>query len=262
MQRRWLIPLATGTGAWTILAIAPPCWAAGGVKRVWWLPEDYSTTGYHFDNLFNIVLFETAVAFAAVVIALIYFVVRYRHREGHRAVYERGDRPIHLAITVTLALIVFIAIDMNIVHRSNVSLAEIAEQAPDPESAFVVFVTGEQFNWVITYPGTDGQFGTLDDIETRNEMHVPVGEKVLVRITSRDVIHSFNIPQLRVKMDAVPGMETRVWFEVTEPTKLELACAELCGWGHYMMKGRVVAESREAVERWLQEQEQFQEAMR
>lgn len=236
--------------------------ADGGVKRVWWLPEDYSTMGHHFDSLFNIVFLETAIAFAAVVIALVYFIVRYRHRPGHRAEHERGDRPIHLAITLALALLVFVAIDMNIVHRSNVIMAEMAEEAPTPESAFTVFVTGEQFNWVVTYPGKDGEFGTLDDIEVRNEMHVPVNQKVLVRLTSRDVIHAFNVPQLRVKMDAVPGMETRVWFQITEPTKLELACAELCGWGHYIMRGRLVAESAEDVQRWLAEREAFQNAAR
>ena len=224
---------------------------------VWWLPPDYSTTGHHYDRLFNIVLYETAVAFAAVVIALVYFGIRYRHRAGHAAQYERGDQPRHLLITLALAMLVFVAIDMNIVHRSNVSLDEIRGEMPSPDNGFVVWVTGEQFNWVVTYPGKDGKFGTIDDITLRNEMRVPTGTKVLVRLTARDVIHAFNIPQLRVKMDAVPGMETRVWFEVREPVTLELACAELCGWGHYMMKGKFVAEPRAQFERWLREQEQF-----
>ncbi len=224
---------------------------------VWWLPPDYSTTGHHYDRLFNIVLYETAVAFAAVVIALVYFAIRYRHREGRRAEYDRGDQPKHIMITLALAMIVFVAIDMNIVHRSNVSIDEIRSGMPDPDDGLVVWVTGEQFNWVVTYPGPDGKFGTIDDVTLRNEMHVPVNTKVLVRLTSRDVIHAFNVPQLRVKMDAVPGMETRVWFEAKEPVELELACAELCGWGHYMMKGRLVIEPREDFERWLKEQEAF-----
>ena len=163
-------------------------------------------------------------------------------------------------ITLALAMLVFVAIDMNIVHRSNVSLEAIREEMPGPDDGLVIWVIGEQFNWVVNYPGRDGEFGTLDDIVLRNELHVPVNTKVLVRLTSRDVIHAFNVPQLRVKMDAVPGMETRVWFEVKEPVELELACAELCGWGHYMMKGRLVAEPREEFERWLKEQEAFQMA--
>jgi cytochrome c oxidase subunit 2 len=220
----------------------------------WWLPEDVSTIGHQVDHLFHVVLAETAVAFAAVVAALIYFSWRYRSRPGHRAMYTHGNERRHLVLTLSLAAVVFIAVDMNIVRLANANLRDVREQAPDPKEALVIEVMAEQFNWQISYAGRDGKFGTMDDLVVPNQMHVPVNQKVLVHLRSRDVIHSFSLAHLRLKMDCVPGLVTGVWFQATRTGQFELACAELCGWGHYTMRGRLTVESREEFERWLNEQ--------
>ena len=88
-----------------------------------------------------------------------------------------------------------------------------------PETDFVVQVTAKQFNWQVVYPGADGKFGTADDKLLLDEMHVPVNKVIRVLLKSQDVIHSFFVPQFRMKQDAVPGREIKQWFEATKPGK-------------------------------------------
>ena len=99
-----------------------------------------------------------------------------------------------------------------------------------------------------------------DDLFLVNDLHVPVDEDFLVQLKSMDVLHSFFLPNLRIKQDAVPGMKIPVWFKATETGQFDIVCAELCGWGHYKMKGRVTVESREDFDRWLESQYAKQEA--
>jgi cytochrome c oxidase subunit 2 len=220
----------------------------------WWLPEDASTKGHHIDHLFNVVVVETGVAFAVVVALLVYFMFRYRSRPGHRAVYTHGNERRHLYLTLSLAMVVFIGVDLNIVRLANANLRDIRASSPDPAEAVEIEVLAEQFAWNVRYPGGDGEIGTMDDVVARNEMHVPLGKKIVVKLRSRDVIHSFCLPHLRIKMDCVPGMTTGVWFEAAHVGQFELACAELCGWGHYTMRGRLIVETPEQFERWLEDQ--------
>jgi cytochrome c oxidase subunit 2 len=101
-------------------------------------------------------------------------------------------------------------------------------------------VTGRQFNWDFRYPGPDNELYTSDDIvRTDGHLYLPYGEEVLLKITSADVLHSFFLPNLRLKQDVVPGMEQRMWFKAMERGRFDIVCAELCGWGHYKMKGRI-----------------------
>jgi cytochrome c oxidase subunit 2 len=123
-----------------------------------------------------------------------------------------------------------------------------------PNGALQVHVTGEQFAWNFRYAGPDGKFDTADDIVTLNQLHFPVGIPVVATLTSKDVIHSFFLPQFRVKQDLVPGMTTRIWFEATRVGNWELACAELCGLGHYRMKGFVTVDTPEDFQKWLTDQ--------
>ena len=123
-----------------------------------------------------------------------------------------------------------------------------------------VEVVGRQFEWRLRYPGRDGTLGTPDDLFLVNDLHVPADEDFLVQLKSMDVLHSFFIPNLRIKQDAVPGMKIPVWFKATENGEYDIVCAELCGWGHYKMKGRVTVESRADFERWLEKMYAQQEA--
>jgi len=122
-----------------------------------------------------------------------------------------------------------------------------------PSSDLVIQVTGKQFNWEIVYPGPDGRLGTVDDLQMENELHVPVGKVVRVALKSKDVIHSFFLPNLRLKQDAVPGREIVAWFEATKPGKYEMPCAELCGFGHSGMGGWLYVHTAEEYENWVKE---------
>jgi cytochrome c oxidase subunit II len=147
---------------------------------------------------------------------------------------------------------------------------------PD-DDAFHVEVVGQQFEWIVRYPGPDGKFGEVDhdkvhkdlnplglvksdpaakdDIVVRGNVHVPVGRMTVVQLRSLDVLHSFTVPLFRTKQDLIPGFTAYTQFTVTEQGEFELACAELCGLGHYRMQGKVIAQSEEDLEQWLAEQE-------
>jgi cytochrome c oxidase subunit 2 len=117
----------------------------------------------------------------------------------------------------------------------------------------VVRVTAKQFNWEVQYPGPDGRFDTDDDLVLENDLEVPVDAVVHVRLRSRDVIHSFFLPHLRLKQDAVPGREIVVWFQATRPGRYEIPCAELCGFGHSGMKGFLTVNTPEQFRAWIEE---------
>jgi cytochrome c oxidase subunit 2 len=93
--------------------------------------------------------------------------------------------------------------------------------------------------------------GTKDDVHAVNDLHLPVDEDILIDLKSMDVLHDLFLPHLRIKQDAVPGMKIPVWFRATEQGTYDLVCAELCGWGHYKMKGRLTVESRSDFDAWL-----------
>src|SRR3989304_5465286 len=110
--------------------------------------------------------------------------------------------------------------------------------------------TLDQSAWILV-PGPDGQFGTADDLQLDNELHVPVGKVARVTLKSKDVIHSFFLPNLRLKQDVVPGREIEAWFVATKPGGYEIPCAELCGFGHSGMVGPPTVHSADDYEAWL-----------
>ncbi len=137
---------------------------------------------------------------------------------------------------------------------SGVVWAQIRGPDACPENALTLSGVANQFEWNVTYPGADRILGNEDDFTIRNRFEIPVNEPVIVRLESEDVIHSFFIPQLRVKQDAVPGMVIPIWFEATRTGEFQIACAELCGLGHYRMRARVRVQDQASYEIWYQEQ--------
>jgi cytochrome c oxidase subunit 2 len=163
------------------------------------------------------------------------------------------------------------------------------DRVPPESQAVVVQVTAEQFAWNIHYPGPDGKFGRMDpklidvqanplgldrsdeaakdDIVTLNQLHLPVGKPAIIKLRSKDVIHSFNLPEFRIKQDAIPGLTIPVWFEPTVTTgemrtklgkpdfNYEIACAQLCGLGHYKMRGFLTVDSQQDFQKWMDDEE-------
>ena len=112
-------------------------------------------------------------------------------------------------------------------------------------------MTARQFQWVMRYPGPDGKLHTADDLHIVNDLHFVKGKPALIYLKSSDVLHSFFLPQMRIKQDAVPGLTIPVWFDSDTAGQYELVCAELCGWGHYKMKGNVTVHASQAEYRRL-----------
>ena len=233
----------------------------------WWLPPVASVHGLETDRLFYITLAITGAVFVLVHVLLGLLVWRYSaHGEG-RAFYWHDHRPLELTYTIIPAIVMAV-----MVSASGVVWTKI-HSAP-PADALTVDVRGEQFAWLARYPGPDGAFGRIDprqigrdnalgldpgdssaadDIASR-DIHLVVNRPVRVRIRARDVLHSFFVAEFRVKQDAVPGMTVEIWFTPTREGEYELACAELCGVGHYIMKGKVKVESQQAFDAWLAQQ--------
>jgi cytochrome c oxidase subunit II len=172
--------------------------------------------------------------------------VMYRDRPGRRAKYTHGNTTLEIVWTVVPALILVILTILSVPAWSRIKMTM-------PETDFVVQVTAKQFNWQVIYPGADGKFGTADDKMLLDEMHVPVNKVVRVILKSQDVIHSFFVPQFRMKQDAVPGHEIRQWFEATKPGRYEWPCAELCGFGHSGMRGWIYVHTPAEYGKWAAE---------
>ena len=211
-------------------------------------PESASSIGPKIDQLFWVILWITGVFFFIVQGGLLFFVLKYRNRPGQKAAYVHGNAAVEVVWTVIPALIL-----AGLTVASQKLWVEIRYPEHAPSTSVQVEILAEQFAWNIRYPGPDGQFETADDVTTINQLHLPVGTPVLVKIRSKDVIHSFFVPEFRIKQDAVPGLPTQVWLEATRAGLFEIRCAELCGLGHYRMKGFVTTEPLTDFQNWLKE---------
>lgn len=211
-----------------------------------WLPEDVSTFGQEIDSLFYLIYYITAVTFILVTVFMVVFLVKYRDQGGRRATYSHGNTTLEIIWTIIPAVILIV-----LAFMSASTWAKVKRHAPD--SDFELQVTAKQFNWEVVYPGADRKFDTPDDVKFDNDLHVPVNKVVRVYLGSKDVIHSFYLPNLRLRQDAVPGRTILVWFEATKPGKYELPCSQLCGFGHSGMKGWLYVHTPEEYTKWAQE---------
>jgi cytochrome c oxidase subunit 2 len=209
----------------------------------WWLPLKGSTFAGPIDGLFIAILIITGIAFVLVELGLIWFIFRYRSRPGRRAFYTHGNTRAEV-IWTTIPAVTMVALGL----ISNHYWVEIKGRNSVPANAYPIGVHAKQFEWQITYPGPDGKPFTV-----RNQLHVPVGRPIVVQLSSEDVIHSFYVPQFRVRQDIVPGMDIKAWFQATVPGTYELGCSQLCGLGHYRMRAQVFVHTQEAYDAWLKQ---------
>lgn len=235
----------------------------------WWMLPVASAHGVEVDRLINTTWIVTGIVFILVHVLLAAFVWRYADRGKGRAAYWHDDRTLELTYTLIPAAVLVTLIAMGAVVWARV-------HSPAPAGAMVVDVRAEQFGWVFRYPGPDGALGRTDialisapgrpqnpmgldpadpagadDIVVPRELHLVVNRPVRIRLRGKDVLHSFFIPAFRVKQDVVPGMTIETWFTPTKTGDYELACAELCGVGHYIMRGIVKVETQDAFNTWL-----------
>ncbi len=217
-------------------------------------PPDVSATGYVVDRLFWFALGLTGAAFLAVAAVLGFCLVRYRQTPGRKAFYTHGESRPARWLTIALACFIFLVMDVNLAVHDDAAWQLAWGNPPHLKEPLRVEIMPEQFAWNIRYAGKDGLFRTADDVTTINQLHVPVGRAVAVQLSSKDVIHSFFLPNLRIKMDAVPGMVTALYFQPMRLGAYEIACAEHCGFGHYRMRGFLTILKPDEFERWLSDQ--------
>lgn len=215
-----------------------------------WFPKNISTYGGEIDSVFYLIFYIVGIGFLLGEAAIFYFLIRYRRRDGKKAAFVNGERWSQAAWIIIPTAIVLV-LDLWIDFAGAQAYDAIKGEMPVSET--IVQVTGKQFNWLITYPGPDGIFGTEDDLTKENDLYVPVNKAVKTILKSEDVIHSFFVPVLRLKQDMVPGRTIEAWFEATETGKYEIACAELCGYGHYTMRGFLHILSEEDYAAWVSE---------
>jgi len=240
-------------------------------KKLFCLPELASANGYQIDFLIYLVHILMFALFAGWGIYFIVTLFRFHHSRNPRADYHGIHNKTSMIVEIAVAFIeAALLIGISIPFWSK--YVDTMPKHP----ALEVQVVAEQFAWNIHYPGKDGIFGKRDikyfnkesnplgidpndphgkdDITTINQLHLPIGEAVEIHLTSKDVIHSFFIPVMRVKQDVIPGMSIPVSFTPTKTGHFEIACAQLCGLGHYRMRGFLTVESPEKFQRWLSEQ--------
>lgn len=211
------------------------------------LPINVSTYGADIDALITFIWWIVAAWFVAAEALLLYLLMRGRQKDGVRARWLPGDT-LKASLWVLVPAAVVLVFDLVIEVRSHHTWQRVKGEVPIHEQ--LVRITGRQFVWSFTYSGPDGVLDTADDFDTINELHVPVGQVVRFELTSLDVLHSFFVPAMRLKQDAVPGRAIPGWFEVTAPGRFEIACAELCGAGHGAMRGELVARSEDEHAAW------------
>lgn len=248
--------------------------------------EAASVHGAWIDSMFNVTLFFTGIMFVLTQVALFYFAWKYKHTKGRKALYYPENNKLEMWWTVIPAIVLTTLVVIGLYRWFQIT-------GPEPKDSDVVEITGKQFNWMLRYPGKDGKMGAnqfeyitegngvgidFNDANSKddfmpNEMHLVVNKPVLLKIKARDVIHDVGIPWFRVKMDAVPGITTRFWFTPTVTTAemkqktgnpdfvYEIACDQLCGKGHFGMKGTIVVETQEEFDKWSASQQSFYDAV-
>ena len=206
------------------------------------MPEQASSVAAEVDAVY---LFEIAVsAFFTILIAflIIYFAIKYRR--GSPADRTQGKSHFY-AMELTWIVVPFVLTMIMFFWGARVYFHQVRA----PAGAMEITCVARQWMWKFQHPAGQSEI---------NDLHVPHGELVVLQITSEDVLHSFFLPNARVKQDVIPGMQQFVWFRPLKSGEYDIVCAELCGWGHYKMKGRLTVEPATSFRRWLEQQEDAQ----
>jgi cytochrome c oxidase subunit II len=236
------------------------------------LPVQASTHAGEIDQMISLVHWLMLVLFVGWGAYFIFVLFRFRKSANPKASYSGAKGKISKGTEVAVALIEVLLL----VFYAIPAWAKRVKAFPAENEAVVVRVVGEQFAWNVHYPGPDGKFGRTDvslvsadnplgldrkdpnakdDITTVNQLNLPVDRPVLVHLSTKDVIHSFGLFEMRVKQDAIPGMQIPVWFIPNRVGDYEIACSQLCGLGHYRMRGFLTIQTAADYQKWFDAQE-------
>ena len=239
----------------------------------WWFPGDgkaYSTIGGQIDALFYLIMAIVAVTFVGTQAVLGYVLWRGANiKSDDKVLFSHGSHSLEVIWTIVPSgVLLFIALyqmDVWAKFRIKGAIRDAHGDMVRPEP--IAEVTARQFEWRIRYPAKGKALNPKpqpDDIYTVNELHAPSGRPVEITLRTDDVQHAFFVPELRIKQDAVASLKIPVWFDVLKNGEYEMLCAELCGWGHYKMKARLIAQPDEEFDAWKERAsaEQFDDGFR
>ena len=238
----------------------------------WWWTPIASNWGY-VDDTIIVTFWITGVVFIIVGMFVVYCVYRYRHQEGRRAAYEPENTKLEVWLTALTTL--------GVAGMLAPGLFVWNQFVQVPDEAYVLEAVGQQWQWHYRLPGKDGALGKADNRNVTYDnpvgidpddpwgqddivlsgvpAHIELDQPIKFNLRSRDVLHDFYVSEFRAKMDMVPGMVTFFWFIPTRTGTFDILCFELCGTGHYAMRGKVVVEEEGAYQAWLDEQSTFAE---
>lgn len=238
----------------------------------WWFTDIAADWG-SIDFTINITFWVTGFVFIACNLFLAYCVYKFRQKDGHKAVYEPENHKLEVGLSAITTI--------GVVAMLAPGLFVWASIVTPPDDATEFEVMGQQWQWAFRYPGADGIMGTADTqlvtetnpfgmnvedpngqddvIVTGPQMHLPLDKPVKALLRSNDVLHNYTVPQFRVKMDMVPGMISYIWFEPNKAGTYDIMCEELCGIGHFAMRGAVVVETQAEYDAWIDAQPTFAE---
>ncbi len=233
------------------------------------LPPAASSHAYEIDRIIYFMHILMAILFVGWGIFFILALIKFRKKKNPKANYYGVQS--HTSSYIEVAVVIIEA--LLLLGFSIPFWAKQVNAFPQRNDYVEVRVTAEQFAWNFHYPGKDGIFGKSsikyydkqsnplgldpndpngkDDITTINQLHLPIGRPAVLHLTSRDVIHSFGVPLMRAKQDAIPGLSIPTWFTPTKSGTFEIVCSQLCGLGHYRMKGFITVHQEEDYQNWL-----------
>jgi cytochrome c oxidase subunit 2 len=237
----------------------------------WWTP--IASNWSYIDDTITLTFWITGAVFFAIVAFMAYCVLRFRHKEGRRAVYEPENKKLEWWLTIVTAV--------GVAAMLAPGLVVWHQFVTVPADATEVEVMGQQWQWSYRLPGKDGRLGTTDarnvssdnplglnrddsagqdDIVIENgDLHLQLGKPVKVLLRSIDVLHDFYVPEFRAKMDMIPGSVTYFWLTPTRTGTFDVLCAELCGAAHAQMRSKVIVEEAKDYRAWLEKQKTFAE---
>jgi cytochrome c oxidase subunit 2 len=195
------------------------------------------------DNLFFVITLIIGFWFFLVFGALVYFILKFRRKDGLKAQYITGEKHSETKWTHYPHYAV-IAMDVFIIAANILVWVNIKQTLPPKDN--LIRVIGQQWSWSFVDAGQDGVLDTADDITTVNDLHVKVDETYHFELQSRDVLHNFSVPAFRLRQDAVPGRTITGWFKPTSTGSFDIQCAEMCGYGHGIMGAAITVHSEES----------------
>ena len=235
------------------------------------LPVEASAHAAEIDNMIVLVHWLMAVMFVGWGAFFVFVLFRFRQGANQKASYTGAKGKVAKGTEIAVGIVEIVLL----IGYAIPAWATRVTEFPAERDAVVVHLVGEQFAWNVQYPGADGKFGRTDiklitaanplgldradpdakdDITTINQLNIPVDRPILVHLSTKDVIHSFGITEMRVKQDAIPGIQIPVWFVPTRAGDYEISCSQLCGLGHYRMRGFVTVQTADAYRSWMADQ--------